>query len=183
MKAKVNDKIRIISKMNDWSMEYQEGDIFTVESTWYGGVNVCSKTGVPISLDEVEYEVIPGTGEDLSDSVEDRKMIFHVDSKEGFGRTLKACGLLAEGWEKEGCPGKIEILAEAEALSCCCHDEEWGEEIRFLQGRAVRFHACGISMKEYGISQEMLLENIQITKLGAALLAEKQFCGYAYVKM
>ena len=30
MKAEVNDKIRIINKMNDWSMEYQEGDIFTV---------------------------------------------------------------------------------------------------------------------------------------------------------
>ena len=58
MKAEVNDKIRIINKMNDWSMEYQEGDIFTVESTWYGGVNVTSKTGVPISLDEVEYEVM-----------------------------------------------------------------------------------------------------------------------------
>lgn len=27
MKAEVNDKIRIINKMNDWSMEYQEGDI------------------------------------------------------------------------------------------------------------------------------------------------------------
>ena len=56
MKVEVNDKIRITNKMNDWSMEYQEGDIFTVESTWYGGVNVTSKTGVPISLDEVEYE-------------------------------------------------------------------------------------------------------------------------------
>ncbi len=39
MKAKVNDKIRIVNKMNDWSMDYKEGDIFTVESTWYGGVN------------------------------------------------------------------------------------------------------------------------------------------------
>ena len=55
MKAKVKDKIRIIRKMNDWSMEYQEGDVFTVESTWYGGVNVTSKTGVPLSRDQIEY--------------------------------------------------------------------------------------------------------------------------------
>ena len=47
MKAKVKDKIRIINKMNDWSMDYKEGDIFTVESTWYGGVNVKSPAGIP----------------------------------------------------------------------------------------------------------------------------------------
>ena len=33
-------KIRIIKKNDEYSMEYQPGDIFTVDSTWYGGVNV-----------------------------------------------------------------------------------------------------------------------------------------------
>ncbi len=39
-------------------MEYQVGDIFEVDSTWYGGVNVRSMSGVPLSLDKEEYEEI-----------------------------------------------------------------------------------------------------------------------------
>lgn len=80
MKAEVNDKIRIINKMNDWSMEYQEGDIFTVESTWYGGVNVTSKTGVPISLDEVEYEVMKTEDSSGVSGKEEKKVLLHADT-------------------------------------------------------------------------------------------------------
>lgn len=52
------DTIKIISKNNPDSLEYNLGDIFTVDSTWYGGVNVTSKTGIPLSLDANEYESI-----------------------------------------------------------------------------------------------------------------------------
>ncbi|MDD6327887.1 MAG: DUF1653 domain-containing protein [Eubacteriales bacterium] len=41
------DQIKIINKNNPDSLEYNIGDIFTVDSTWYGGVNVTSKTGIP----------------------------------------------------------------------------------------------------------------------------------------
>ena len=51
-------KIRIIKKNNDDSLEYQPGDIFTVDSTWYGGVNVTSRAGIPLSLDRDEYELL-----------------------------------------------------------------------------------------------------------------------------
>ena len=51
-----NQKIRIIRKNDVYSLEYQPGDIFTVDSTWYGGVNVTSKSGIPLSLDREEYE-------------------------------------------------------------------------------------------------------------------------------
>ncbi|MDO4275387.1 MAG: cyclase family protein [Eubacteriales bacterium] len=50
-------KIRIIKKSDDFSMEYQVGDIFEVDSTWYGGVNVTSRAGIPLSLDKDEYEI------------------------------------------------------------------------------------------------------------------------------
>lgn len=39
-------------------MEYQVGDIFEVDSTWYGGANVRSVSGVPLSLDKDEYEEV-----------------------------------------------------------------------------------------------------------------------------
>ena len=50
-------RIRIIKKNDEYSMEYQAGDVFLVDSTWYGGVNVTSKSGIPLSLDKEEYEL------------------------------------------------------------------------------------------------------------------------------
>ena len=49
-------KIRIICKKDAESMDYEVGDVFKVDSVWYGGVNVTSKTGVPVSLEKEEYE-------------------------------------------------------------------------------------------------------------------------------
>ena len=50
------NKIKIIKKNNDYSSEYDIVDIFTIEGTWYGGVHITGKTGVPVSLDKDEYE-------------------------------------------------------------------------------------------------------------------------------
>ena len=52
------EKIRIVKKNDEYSLEYQIGDILEVESTWYGGVNVKGKSGVPLSLDRDEYEPV-----------------------------------------------------------------------------------------------------------------------------
>lgn len=49
-------KIRIIKKNDEYSADYQTGDIFSVDSTWYGGVNVTSRLGIPLSLAREEYE-------------------------------------------------------------------------------------------------------------------------------
>ena len=48
-------KIRIVKKNDDYSSEYAVGDIFETTGTWYGGVNIYGKTGVPVSLDREEY--------------------------------------------------------------------------------------------------------------------------------
>ena len=52
-------KIRVIKKNDDYSMDYQVGDILEVPGPWYGGINVNSKTGIPLCLDKDEYEEIP----------------------------------------------------------------------------------------------------------------------------
>lgn len=49
------DKIKIIKKNDEYSSEYQIGDIFEIEGTWYGGVHIIGKTGAPVSLDKDEY--------------------------------------------------------------------------------------------------------------------------------
>lgn len=56
MKAEIGSRIRIVKKNDDYSQDYQVGDEFTVEGTWYGGVHVTSPSGVPLSLDEEEFE-------------------------------------------------------------------------------------------------------------------------------
>lgn len=51
-------KIRVIKKNDEYSMDYQVGDILEVTGTWYGGINVNSRTGIPLCLDQDEYEEI-----------------------------------------------------------------------------------------------------------------------------
>ncbi|MGN1184417.1 MAG: DUF1653 domain-containing protein, partial [Oliverpabstia sp.] len=48
-------KIRIIKKNDEYTSEYQVGDIFEITGTWYGGVHITGKSGVPVSLDKDEY--------------------------------------------------------------------------------------------------------------------------------
>ena len=48
-------KIRVIKKKDDDSLEYEVGGIYEVTGTWYGGVHIAGKSGVPVSLDKDEY--------------------------------------------------------------------------------------------------------------------------------
>lgn len=48
-------RIRIIKKNDEFSPEHEIGDIFEIEGTWYGGVHISGRTGVPVSLDKEEY--------------------------------------------------------------------------------------------------------------------------------
>lgn len=62
-------RIRIIKKNDEYASEYEIGDIFNVEGTWYGGVHITGKSGVPVSLDKEEYQELdtepePETGEE-----------------------------------------------------------------------------------------------------------------------
>ena len=36
-------------------MEYEVGDICEVTGTWYGGVHINGRSGIPVSLDKEEY--------------------------------------------------------------------------------------------------------------------------------
>lgn len=48
-------KIRIIKKNDEYSSEYEVGDVFEVQGIWYGGVHISGRTGIPVSLDKEEY--------------------------------------------------------------------------------------------------------------------------------
>ena len=48
-------RIRIVKKNDEYTSEYGVGDIFEIAGTWYGGVHITGKSGVPVSLDREEY--------------------------------------------------------------------------------------------------------------------------------
>ena len=47
-------QVKIIKKKDDYTMEYEVGDICKVTGTWYGGVHIEGKTGIPVSIDRDE---------------------------------------------------------------------------------------------------------------------------------
>lgn len=55
MKGKRMSRVRIIKKNDEYTSEYQVGDIFQITGTWYGGVHIVGKSGIPVSLDWEEY--------------------------------------------------------------------------------------------------------------------------------
>lgn len=69
-------KIRIMKKNDEYSTEYEVGDIFGTTGTWYGGVHIVGKTGVPVSLDKEEYV-------ELNTEPESREEISTRDIQEG----------------------------------------------------------------------------------------------------
>lgn len=183
MKAQVKDRIRIVNKMNDWSMEYQEGDVFTVESTWYGGVNVTSKTGVPISLDEVEYEVISQEENTVSSQEKENKIAFHADTEEGLLRALKAAAEMESFWQGENTKGKIVIVAEDRAVYACQNKEETDVQLEDLKKTGVRVQVCRKSMEQYQIEGRELAQGGEIIAWGIQELVKLQGEGWAYIKL
>lgn len=55
MKGKRMSRVRIIKKNDEYTSEYQVGDIFQITGTWYGGVHIVGKSGIPVSLDREEH--------------------------------------------------------------------------------------------------------------------------------
>ena len=51
-------KIKIIKKNDDYSLEYEIGDVFDTTGTWYGGVHIAGRSGIPVSLDKAEYVIL-----------------------------------------------------------------------------------------------------------------------------
>ena len=79
-------EVKIIKKNIADSPEYEVGDIFKVEGTWYGGVHISGKTGVPISLDKEEYIEMGNEPEPEEDSNVPKRDIVPGDIVQHFKR-------------------------------------------------------------------------------------------------
>ena len=65
-------KVKIIKKNDEYSLEYNIGDICEVTGTWYGGVHITGKSGIPVSLDKEEYMELSTEPEAPLENVPDR---------------------------------------------------------------------------------------------------------------
>lgn len=174
MKAVKGDKVKIINKMNDWSSDYEEGDIFTVESTWYGGINVTSSTGIPLSIDEVEYEILQNGNQETMI----QKVIFHVDSSQGVKTAINYAEELCKTTDK----WNIEILAVHQAVKSFLSTEN-SKAISELHSKGVKFLLCKKSIEEFDIKTMELLSFVTVVPFGVLTLIKKQSSGYAYIRV
>ena len=174
MKAKKGDKVKIVKKMNDWSSDYQEGDVFTVESTWDGGINVTSSTGIPLSIDEIEYEII---GKEPT-SQPKGKVIFHAEDIQGLEKAEKYAQELCQ----QNAVCQIEILAVNQAIKGLLSSEDNQTAFK-LHAKGVKFLVCESSMKELEITDAELLSLAKTTPFGIFTLIEKQEDGYDYIRV
>ncbi len=79
-------RIRIIKKNDEYTSEYEIGDIFNVEGTWYGGVHITGKSGVPVSLDKEEYQELDTEPEPETEEEEMQRDICVGDIVQHFKR-------------------------------------------------------------------------------------------------
>ena len=62
----------IVKKNDTYSPEYEIGDIFEVTGSWYGGVHIAGKSGIPVSLDRDEYQELDTEPEILEEENHER---------------------------------------------------------------------------------------------------------------
>ena len=65
-------RIRVIRKNDAYNAEYEIGDIFEISGTWYGGVHIIGKSGIPVSLDKDEYMELDTEPEPIEEKGEER---------------------------------------------------------------------------------------------------------------
>ena len=118
-------KVRIIKKNDEYTLEYQVGDICEVEGTWYGGVHIIGKSGVPVSLDKEEYVELNTETETEEEEVLQRD-IQVGDIVQHFKR---------EWVSRETSEYLYKVLAVA-------HHTETGEKLVIYQGLYAPFKIC-----------------------------------------
>ena len=79
-------RIRIIKKNDEYNSEYEIGDIFEIQGTWYGGGHITGKSGVPISLDKDEYQELDTEPEPEAEEEELKRDIYVGDIVQHFKR-------------------------------------------------------------------------------------------------
>jgi len=133
-------KIKIIKKNDEYTQEYDIDDIFEMTGTWYGGVHITGKTGIPVSLDKDEYvelDVEKTKQEEMPDTVikEDEEPAKQDTEEKNVNDTVTVERDI-HVWVEEGTSQYIyKVLAFAEHT-------ETGERLVVYQAMYAPFKIC-----------------------------------------
>lgn len=94
-------QVKIIKKKDDYTMEYEVGDICKVTGTWYGGVHIEGKTGIPVSIDREEYIELDAQGKPEQAAAENVRMDEQNGHSESKGDEAAAEDVLERDIEVE----------------------------------------------------------------------------------
>lgn len=119
------NKIRVIKKKNEDTLEYEVGDIFEVTGTWYGGVHIAGRTGLPMSLDKEEYAEVSEEPEEVVEDI--------------FPRDIRT-GDIVQHFKREWVSADTsEYLYKVLAVA---YHTETGEKLVIYQGLYAPFKIC-----------------------------------------
>ena len=117
-------QVKIIKKKDDYTMEYEVGDICKVTGTWYGGVHIEGKTGIPVSIDREEYIELDAQGKPEQAAAENVRMDEQNGHSESMGDEAAAEDVLERDIEVGdivrqtgmGIRGKCGILIQSSGI-------------------------------------------------------------------
>lgn len=148
MRPSKGDQIKVIRKEDSFSEDYQNGDIFTVEDTWYGGVQVKTALGVPLALSESEYEPYRETPQaGLPEGEFAGKIAVVTGGVRGIGKTI------------------CEEFRKAGAVVCILDQEENDYFTGDLAEESVLRAFSGKVIRDYG-RVDFLINNAMLTRGG-----------------
>lgn len=119
-------KIKIIKKNDEYNSEYSVGDVFEVSGTWYGGVHILGKTGVPVSLDKDEYVELENGSHGRSGDPSGQEDILEKKRLESFERMLAAVEK-----EYQDIQGKMEDLKAKGRVKSATYQQLMGRKMMF----------------------------------------------------
>ena len=148
MQPSKGDQIKVVHKEDSFSEDYQNGDIFTVEDTWYGGVQVKTALGVPLALSESEYEPYRETPQaGLPEGEFVGKIAVVTGGVRGIGKTI------------------CEEFRKAGAVVCILDQEENEYFTGDLAEESVLRAFSGKVIRDYG-RVDFLINNAMLTRGG-----------------
>ena len=111
------------------------------------------------------------------------RVVFHIDqcSKSKGNLVINDIKNLLADLGEENC--KIELVANDQGVRTLLKTPNiHGEWVAALTARGVRFVACRNSLEALGLSEENLLDAVEVVPAGVGELVRKQTAGWAYIR-
>lgn len=109
------------------------------------------------------------------------RVIFHIDEpNKGYLVLMNIENLIADLGESNV---EVELLANAEGIAVLFESPNiHSEQVERLAAMGVRFATCANTLRQKGLTKEVLFDHVQIVPSGVGELVKKQTLGWAYIR-